>query len=160
MTTISSARERPRTASAAQGLTSSQASGAPSDPCLGASPRALSPERITPTGRSRAPTNARLALALIEGAAPNELVPEREPLERARIALGEEALRAPGKRKFRASPGQHRRRVRFANPRFRRDVRESSHRLRRHVLALDDPPPRAKTVQSVKRDLLPPCRSY
>src|SRR6266852_1064854 len=56
---------------------------------------------------------------LSEGAAPNELVPEPEPLERAGTALGEEALRAPGKRKFRASPGQHRRRVRFANPRSR-----------------------------------------
>src|SRR5688572_33487346 len=63
---ISSPTARPRSPSAAHGCTSSQASGAPSDPCRGALLRALSTDRITPTGRSRGPIKpARILLALM-----------------------------------------------------------------------------------------------
>src|SRR5512141_3163073 len=66
MTRISSPTARPCRPAAAHGCTSSQASGAPSDPCRGASPRAVRTERITPSGRSRPPANpARIALPLI-----------------------------------------------------------------------------------------------
>src|SRR5215467_12055463 len=53
MTRISSPTTRRWRPSAAQGWTSSQASGAPSDPWRGAFLRDLSVERITPTGLSR-----------------------------------------------------------------------------------------------------------
>src|SRR5215813_3651934 len=63
---ISSPTTRPLRPSTAHGYTSSQASGPPSDPCLGASFRVLSADRITPTGRSSTRTNASdSALALI-----------------------------------------------------------------------------------------------
>src|SRR4030095_892896 len=52
MTMISSPTARPRSPSTAVALTSSHASGAPSDPCLGARLRSLSSDRISPTGRS------------------------------------------------------------------------------------------------------------
>src|SRR2546428_6458673 len=58
MTMISSPTTRPCSPSAAHACTSSHASGAPSDPCLGASLRSLSTDQITPAGRSRALTNA------------------------------------------------------------------------------------------------------
>src|SRR5215831_3011641 len=66
MTTISSPTARPRSPAAAQARTSSHASGAPSDPCLGASLRALRADLTTPTGRSRGLADATSpALALI-----------------------------------------------------------------------------------------------
>jgi len=51
-TMISSPTDNPSIASAANLCTSSQTSGAPSVPCLGASLRDLMLERITPMGRS------------------------------------------------------------------------------------------------------------
>src|SRR5437773_7299774 len=52
MTISSSPAATPSKASDAQGRTSSQASGAPSEPCRGAFLRFLSTDRMTPTGRS------------------------------------------------------------------------------------------------------------
>src|SRR5262245_21449031 len=51
---MSSPAAIPSTPSATPGLTSSQASGAPSRPCFGAALRVLSAERITPIGFTRA----------------------------------------------------------------------------------------------------------
>src|SRR5215472_10669180 len=63
---ISSPTTRPLRPSTAHGYTSSQPSGAPSDPCLGASFRVLSADRITPIGRSSTGANASdFALVLI-----------------------------------------------------------------------------------------------
>src|ERR1700730_13225790 len=45
---------RPSRAGAANFLTSSHASGAPSEPCLGAPVRVVSVDRMVPIGRSRA----------------------------------------------------------------------------------------------------------
>src|SRR5690349_12806540 len=56
MTMISSPAVSPPSPSTAHPSTSSHASGAPSVPCLGASLRSTSEDRITPTGRSLAST--------------------------------------------------------------------------------------------------------
>jgi hypothetical protein len=50
----SSSTASPSSPGAAQACTPSQASGAPSDSCLGASLRSLSSDSITPTGRNNA----------------------------------------------------------------------------------------------------------
>lgn len=52
MTSSWSPAARPRSPSDAHGCTSSQASGAPSEPCFGAFPRSFSTERMDPIGRN------------------------------------------------------------------------------------------------------------